>query len=283
MKLPAFLEKRRPQVLGAAALTCGGLAAFGARGYIDETIATEKARLVPRQETVQVVVARADLRGGDVVSADTMAVRDIPKDFVPSSAIRPERFEALVGSRLSASMRGGEPLLAGLVDGGEVSTFSSKVRAGIRALTIAVDEINSLSGMLQPGDRIDLLWSIKPSQAAPGAAGPRAELTAPLMQDLLVLATGRQVRPAGPDGAAPRSFTAITVEVSPDQAQKLVVAQRNGKLTATLRNPNDRAPAERKSMDIDALLGLRNGTLERSLPEVIHGGQGSIARNLGGR
>ncbi len=282
MKLPGFLQKRRPQLLGAAALTCGGLAAFGARGYIDETIANEKARLVPRQETVQVVVARTDLRGGDQVSADTMAVRAIPKDFVPSTAIRPERFEALVGSRLSTSMRSGEPLLAGLVDGGEVSTFSTKVRAGIRALTIAVDEINSISGMLQPGDRIDLLWSIKPTQTTPGS-GPRAELTAPLMQDLLVLATGRQVRPAGADGTAPRTFTAITVEVSPDQAQKLVVAQRNGKLTATLRNPNDRTPAERKSMDIEALLGLRNGTLERALPEVIHGGQGTIARNSGGR
>ncbi len=108
--------------------------------------------------------------------------------------------------------------------------------------------------MLQPGDRIDLLLSVR----LPGASMPPLgqEVTRPLMQDLRVLATGRQVRP-GHDERSARAFTAITIEVSPDQAQKLVVAQRIGKLTAMLRNPQDRAPIDARRWTSTGLLDIK--------------------------
>lgn len=278
MKPLAFAARHRNALLLVAALATGALAAFGARGYIAEQIAIERERLIPDAPKLQVVVAKRDLPKGEVVGADTMAVREVPRDYVPASAITPERFDGYVGARLVAPMRAGEPLIAASVEGADPATFSAKVRSGIRAITIGVDEVNSLSGMLQPGDRIDLLLSVR---LPAGATTPLAqEVTRPLMQDLRVLATGRQVRP-GNDERNARTFTAITVEVSPVQAQKLVVAQRIGKLTAMLRNPEDRGALDARPMDVYGLLELQPATPVPPAPvakppEVIVGGLGPL-------
>ncbi|HPA89541.1 MAG TPA: Flp pilus assembly protein CpaB [Quisquiliibacterium sp.] len=271
------IKKHRNAAILVCALALGTLSALGARGYIANEIARERDRLQPRQPMVEVVVAKRDLAKGDPVDGDTMAVRMLPRDHLPASTVPPERFDGFVGARLSAAMRAGEPLLQGAIEGADVSTFSAKVRTGIRALTISVDEINSLSGMLQPGDRIDLMLSVR----MPGSAAlpfPN-EITRPLMQDLRVLATGRQVRPGGDDRQG-RTYTAITVEVSPVQAQKLVVAQRSGKLTALLRNPQDRTPLEQTPMDVFALLDLKAPAYVPPAPvravELIVGGRGAL-------
>ena len=271
------LGRYRNAVLLLTALALGGLAAYSARGYIAQEIAFERERLQPKHDTVPVVVARSALSRGDVAGPDTMAVREVPREYVPASAITPDRFESYAGARLAAPMRAGEVLLQASLEGVDVSTFSAKVQPGIRALTVAVDEINSISGMLQPGDRIDLLLSAR-LPFMTGGAQPQ-EITRALMQDLRVLATGRQVRPGGDDKQG-RTYTAITVEVSPEQAQRLVVAQRSGKLTAMLRNPGDHVPVAQAPMDILALLGLSQsaarGDASTRAPELIVGGHGPL-------
>ncbi|MBX3591976.1 MAG: Flp pilus assembly protein CpaB [Burkholderiaceae bacterium] len=270
----------RSLLLFAIALSFGALAVFGARGYIAERLEVEKARLAPKQAMVEVVVARRDLGRGELVAPENMAVREVPADYLPGTAVRPERFEHLVGARLDQPMRSGEPLLAGAIVGADAGSFSSRIRQGIRAMSILVDEVNSVSGMLQPGDRIDLLFSVRPP-VAPGQP-PAQEVTATLMQDLAVLATGRQVRAGADDGSGPRHFTAITVEVSPEQAQQLIVAQRTGKLTAMLRHPDDRQPLGARALDLNALLGIARPELPPLArppargPEIIVGGRGTL-------
>lgn len=270
----------RSLLLFAIALSFGALAVFGARGYIAERLEVEKARLAPKQAMVEVVVARRDLDRGELVAPENMAVREVPADYLPSTAVRPQRFEHHVGSRLDQPMRSGEPLLAGAIVGSDAGSFSSRIRQGIRAMSILVDEVNSVSGMLQPGDRIDLLFSVRPP-VAPGQP-PAQEVTATLMQDLAVLATGRQVRAGADDGSGPRHFTAITVEVSPEQAQQLIVAQRTGKLTAMLRHPDDRQPLGARALDLNALLGIARPELPPLArppapgPEIIVGGRGTL-------
>jgi pilus assembly protein CpaB len=154
-------------------------------------------------------------------------------------------------------------------------SFSQRVKPGIRALTIAVDEINSISGMLQPGDRIDLLFSARLPERD-GARGQGGEATLPLFQGLLVLATGRQVRAGVDERGAQRSYSTVTVEVEPEQAQRLVVAQRTGKLTAVLRNPDDPARMARQAMDLRQLLGVAPALAAREGPQLIVGGIGRV-------
>lgn len=277
MKALAFLQRHRTALLFGAALAFGALATMAARGYIAEYLERERELLRPTQAMTEVVVAKRNLDAGEIVSADSMALRRIPAEYVASTALQPGQFEGFVGARLTVPMRAGEVLIQGAIAGADVATFSSKIRPGIRALTIAVDEINSVSGMLQPGDRIDLFLSVRPP--GQGAAQLLPEATAPLMQDLLVLATGRQVRPGGDDPRLGRSFTTITVEASPEEAQRLIVAQRGGKLTAMLRNPEDRAALVRRVLDLPGLLGMAAAkplAPVESGPEIIIGGRGAL-------
>jgi pilus assembly protein CpaB len=154
-------------------------------------------------------------------------------------------------------------------------------------MTIVVDEVNSLSGMLQPGDHIDLMLSVRP---APAAGVMQPEITRTLMQDVAVMAVGRQSRASANDEPAnPRGYTSITVEVDPERAQKLVVAQRSGKLTAVLRNPNDRMPVGDKRLDVNMLLGIPTPQAPavqvaagpRPATEVIVGGRGPLPATSG--
>lgn len=250
----AWVAARRTAWMAAGAIGFGALAVFGARNYIGERLEQEKARLQPRQELVEVVVAKRDLRRGETIGPDTMAVRPLPADWAPSAALTPARFETAAGARLLVPMRAGEPLLPTAFASADSGGISARVRPGIRAMTIAVDEVNSLSGMLQPGDRIDLLLSVRP---APVGGAVQPEITRTVMQGVAVLATGRQSRVGAQDEGVPaRPYTSITVEVDPEQAQKLVVAQRSGKLTAVLRNPDDRQPVTDRRLDVNMLLGL---------------------------
>ena len=282
--------RRHPNLwLATGALGFAALAVLGGRQYLALQVESATARLQPEPTHVEVVVARRDLRRGDSVSTETMAIRAIPEAYVPGGAVRPSDFDVWVGTRLRSPMRAGEPLLGAALAPVDPPNFSARVRPGIRALTVAVDEVNSLSGMLQPGDRIDLLLSVRPV----GPAGlPLPELTRTVMQGVTVLATGRQARPPGSEESVPpRPFTAITVEVDPDQAQALVVAQRAGKLTAVLRNPEDLTRVNQRGLDVNALLGLSARTAAPSVPasarvestpvELIVGGRGAVATGPG--
>lgn len=273
-RVPAWLGRHRSLLLLAAALGLGTLAAFGARGYIAGQLAIERDRLAPPQRMVSVVVAKRDLARGETVGPDTMAVRELPEAWAPQGAVTPEQFDAVAGSVVGVAMRAGEPLLHAAVSSPESAGLSSRVREGIRAMTISVDEVNAISGMLQPGDRIDLMLS---ARLPPGGPAGSQEVSRPLLQDVVVLATGRQIRP-GQDDRQARAYTTITVEVRPEQAQRLVVAQRVGRLTALLRNPGDRERLPPKPMDVYGLLGLPPpGAPEARRPtELIVGGVGGL-------
>ena len=275
------LAGQRTMLTLLAAAAFGVLAVTGARGYIAERLAIEHERLNPQRPMIEVVVAKRDLPPGTPVDAETMAVRQMPVEFAPGGAIRPESFEHIAGARLGQPMRSGEPLMPAALEHGRDGSFSTRIRQGIRAMTIQVDEVNSVSGMLQPGDRIDLMFTVRPP-TTPGAP-PADELTAPLMQDLPVLATGSQVVASGEPAGAGRPFTAITVEVSPEQAQRLIVAQRSGRLTATLRHPDDRTPVRAAALDVGTMLGLHRAVApvpvrRNSGPEIIVGGRGGPLR-----
>jgi pilus assembly protein CpaB len=273
-------------VLGLTAVLCGLLAALGTTGYIDQQVSLEREKMRPQQTTVAIVVAQRDLGRGDTVGPETMAVRQVPADLVPSSAIFPDRFDSFVGLRLTIPMRAGEPLLPVAIAGADAASFSGRLRAGTRAMTIPVDEANALSGMLQPGDRIDLLLTAR----SPEGGSNAAEQTMPLMQDVLILATGRQVRPDGHsdpemERTSERQFGAITIEINADEAQKLIVAQRSGRITAILRNPEDRGEISRRAIDLSKLLGVpkRSSGFGPVGPEVIVGGQGVLSASFGQR
>ncbi len=277
-------NRNRLILVGVCAAILGLLAAYSAKGYLTEQVAREKARLNPRVETVDLVVAKTNLPKGTVISMENMAVRPVPAEFAVGQAIRPDQIEGFIGAKLAVPVRAGEALITSATEGADLVTFAAKLKPGVRAMTVSVDEVTSVSGMLQPGDRIDLLWSVKPQQLRPSdqrSTADSVEQTVVFMQDVRVLATGRQVRP-GADETRPRGYTTVTLEATAEQAKKLVAAQRTGRLTALLRNPEDNTPMDQRPADLTQLLNLSSAQqatqVQRWEPEVIVGGQGDISK-----
>lgn len=264
MKLPLPLQKLikpgKTWIVLGVALAVGIFAAVAVRTYIAGRVEALEAQT--RGQTINVVVAKQDLPKGERLTPENVAVRPIPADFAHTNAVVPESFDRIEGEALGHPVKGGEMILWSLLESRKAPSFSARVAAGRRAITVPVDEINSISGMLEPGDVVDLLATIEQNGRS---------TTFALLQDVQVLATGQRAEDITPGGER-REFTTVTLDTTPEEAHQVVVAREAGKLTALLRNPQDHARLQTLRGDLAALLGqgVRGG--EAQVP-VLYGGQ----------
>lgn len=225
------------------ALVVGVIAALAANRFLAARIDAIEAR--SRGAMVEVVVARFDLPKGQEIGPDNVALRAIPRDYAHSNAMTSDSFGRAAGRKLAYNVKAGEMLLSSLLETPRPPTFSARVSAGRRAMTVEVDEINSISGLLEPGDVIDLIA---------GLERKGKKLTVPLLQGLQVMATGQRVADDPVTGER-RQYATVTLNVTPSQATALIAARAGGKITALLRNPADTLGASTDALDLDALLG----------------------------
>jgi pilus assembly protein CpaB len=260
VKLRYRLDKK--WIILVVATTIGILAAVAASSYLSTQMAAIEAR--GKGKTVKLIVAKRELKRGDRISADTVAVRDIPVEYAQSSGIAPDTFDRVEGQPLAYPVHAGEMILWGVLEGKKVPTFSARVEAGHRAMTVSVDEINSISGLLEPGDLIDLLVTIDQK-------GKR--LTLPLLQKVQVMATGQRVVDSPREGER-RHYSTVTIDIAPAQAQQVILARDAGKITALLRNPEDHNRLAGGNADMTALLstaGFQKPLEDAGVP-VLYGG-----------
>jgi pilus assembly protein CpaB len=263
LSIPQKLRPGRTWVVLGAALGIGVLAAAIAYGYLARQIAAIEARA--KGETVEVLVAKRELDTGAKLSANTIAIRKVPRDFAHSAALKPSDFEKVNGQALAYPIKGGEMVMWGLLEAKRTPTFSARVGTGRRAMTVPVDEINSISGMLEPGDMIDLMVTMDRKSK---------KHTFPLLQSVQVMATGQRSAD-DPKSGERRSYTTVTLDATPEQAHNLIVAREAGKITALLRNPQDKQLMKTSPADIAALLGMESQQGGRQIP-VLYGG--SVSR-----
>lgn len=248
---------KRPKknvVMFVLSLIIGVVGVYYSKHYIEEQIAFYKGQLEKSEPMVNVVVPVRALARGEIVLKDHLSLMEIPERYADSNAVNDSNFDVAIGQRVSYDIDEGRPLLWAHLEGGISPTFSGKVPDGLRAMTVRVDEVNSISGFLQPKDRVDLLLTHD--------KGEEQEIV-PLIERLEVIATGVQtlVDKNATDGK--RTFSTITVQVTPRQAKEVTLAQDVGKLTAMLRNPEDDSPLLNEAMNVSDLLGL-----EKPLPEL---------------
>ena len=265
-KLKSIRPNKTWVVLGVA-ITIGLVAALGARSYLKNRVADLEAR--SRGKNVNIVVAKVDLPKGSKLSSDTVAIRPIPSEFAHSAAILPDQFDRAEGQALAYSVKAGEMILWSLMEGKKVPTFSARVESGRRAITVPVDEINSISGLLEPGDLIDLIVTVDQKGR---------KITVPLLQSIKVMATGQR-SVDDPKSGERRMYSTVTLDADPQQAQNVVVAREAGRLTAFLRNPEDKTPLKGTMGDLSALLGTKDNAVLASSSDikqvpVIYGGRG---------
>ncbi len=126
---------------------------------------SEKAALIEKyagadRKQVTVLVAGTDLPKGSVLRREVLSQRKIPAGFVSNDAVPAGDFEKYLGRVIEADVSAGKPILKSYLDTGFPVDFSDTVPVGRRAMTVQVDDINSVAGFIRPGNRIDLFVNI---------------------------------------------------------------------------------------------------------------------------
>jgi len=227
--------------LALAAILSGVAAFYLAQRYLTESSAEVERNWQARYASRPVLVAARDLVAGRPLGVADLARRDMPAAFVPGGALAPERLSEAVGKPLLLPLRAGDPIVESQVATINEAALATRLREGARAVTVPVDEVSSQAGLVRPGDRVDLMLA---EQLAEGTE--RCVRVKPLIESLTVLATGQvQADPAeGAEAMLRRgidasSYSTITLDVTPAQAQQLALALRVGELIPLLRGEQD--------------------------------------------
>ena len=205
---------------------------------------------------VRVLIAVQDIPLGAALAENMMGYRLIPQAYLEDRFIRYSDVRRIIGVRVSNGLRANQTVMwTDLATASDARRdLSSLVSTGMRAITVRADITNSFGGLLRPGDRVDVLGTLSRT----GGEGDR--VTIPLLQNVLVLAAGRDtggeaqrqtVNGTGTASNAPVEISQITLSVSMEEAQLLTYAADRGGaggrhtgLTLVLRNPEDIAILE---------------------------------------
>ncbi len=220
--------KRRGFLLVVISLALALGAAWVARSWVQSRL-TADAR--PGDAMVPVVVAAMDIPFGTKVEPRHLRTIDLPRDARIGAHF--DKVEDVVGLVPTQKVVSGEILLKErFADRASGSTLAAIVKPDMRAVTVRVDDVVGVGGFLLPGNHVDVV--------AARIVNQRAE-TETVLRDLNVLAVDQT---ASQDKDQPVVVRAVTLEVTPKQAEVLVKAREEGKIQLTLRNPLDATPAE---------------------------------------
>lgn len=201
----------------AFALAASGLT------YIYLKTASEKAGI----DAKPVMVATRDLTFGETLEPDDMKVALFPSESVPKGAYAVK--DSLLGQVTKVFLMENEPILDSKLSskGGGLSLLISP---NMRASSIQVDKVSGVSGFILPGDRVDVILTVK----RPGSSTDAIAKT--ILQSVEVLAAGEKTEQKGNKVITVQS---VTLLVDPEGAQDLALASNEGKLHLALRNPTD--------------------------------------------
>lgn len=275
MSVKASNSKYRILLL-VGALALAAMAAFLVNIYLDDMEKRLRAEFAKEGEMVDVVVPLGDLRPGEVVDMDAFAQRQIPADLVPPDLVPPDEIERAIGQTLKIGIPRGRPLQWGYLSSGAQPSFSDTIQTRMRALTIAVDELNSISGMIRPNDRIDLFYV---TDALGGQVSGKAVL--PLLQNIVVKATGNITRrevPPGGGAEIERTYSTLTLDIAPGDAGRVLLAQEQGALRAVLKHASDQQNSSYPMTTQDDLMGASGANRPRAdlVAHYIGGQQGVL-------
>lgn len=202
-------------------------------------------------ELVPVVVADRDVQEGMALEWDMVAEHRMPKQFVTTNVVDPKQMERVIGQKLMVPLQRGDLIVwSQFHSDGSSQRLSNVVSRAMRAVSISVSGVASVSNMVRPNDHIDILASFSDERKG-------GKVTVTLMQDVIVIATGQVTGNTNLTllDSSKRSYSTITLLVLPEQAEMLVLAEQLGQLHLTLRNPEDMGYLEQRSeTTLDTLL-----------------------------
>ncbi len=235
------------------ALVFGTTATFMALGWLRGQSQKRTQVTIP---TSPIVVAAKDIDPAMALDQDQVVVRHWPRENCPKGSF--SRVEDVVGRVTSYSFGAGEPVLeTKLAPKGVSPGLTALLTPEKRAMTVKVDEASGVAGFLSPENRVDVVVTIDKGEFN------KDPVSKVVLQNLRVLGTGQRIekRP----GDKPQVVPTVTLEVSPEEGERLALAGREGHISLALRNSNNQ--------DVIQTSGVKTATLIEGLP---------MARNFNG-
>jgi pilus assembly protein CpaB len=193
------------------------------------------------------VVAKVDIQLGEKIIPEQLSVVQFPHGSLPDGTF--PTVDKLVGRVAVVKIAAREPITdAKLAAEGTSGGLSAVIPEGYRAMNVKVDDVVGISGFIQPGALVDVVVVIDPTGV--GSQNPISKI---VLQNIKVLANGQNIDKPKDDREA-NSVKAVTLQVTPDEAEKLALASTEGKLQLVMRNSIDQGDTTTSGVDKRGLL-----------------------------
>ena len=190
--------------------------------------------------STKVVVAAGDIQLGSRLTPQMLKTVDWPSGSIPPGAIA--KADALEDRVVKTSILRGEPILdAKLAPVGTKGGLSAVIPEGKRAMTVRVNDVIGVAGFALPGNYVDIVVNTQ----LDGKGGGDRQISKIVLENILVLAVAQE---ANRDETKPRVVNAVTLELTPEQAEKLDLARSVGTLSLVLRNQIDKDGVETRGI-----------------------------------
>jgi len=224
--------QNRLKIALVVAVFFGLIAAYGIYNFLSER---QKAEDTLRAANQEIVVAAQDIPPGTTFNEETMKkgllkTTPWPKTSIPAGAFSSQ--QQIVGKVNRVKILANEPILESRL-AGEGAGLTVRLESGKRAMALRVDEIVGVSGFIVPDDRVDVILTTTPL----GTSGD-TKISKIVMQNKRVLSVAQSTEQK--DGK-PQLARSITLEVTPEEAEKLSLASSEGSIVLALRGLGDDA------------------------------------------
>jgi pilus assembly protein CpaB len=235
------MRNKRFFIVLVGALIFGVLAAVSVSKYLSSAQAYTK-------NLNKVAVAKVAIPLGSKIIPEQIMVVQFPKESTPDGAF--ESPEKLAGRVAVVNIAAREPITeARLAPEGTAAGLSAVIPEGYRAMTVKVDDAAGISGFIQPGTLVDVVVVIDPREGS-GMQDPISKI---VLQNIKVLANGQNIDKPKDEREA-NSVKAVTLQVTPEQAEKLALASNEGKLQLVMRNQIDQGDEQTSGVNKRSLL-----------------------------
>ena len=236
------MRNKRFFIVLVGALIFGVLAAVSVSRYLSSAQAYSK-------NLNKVVVAKVPIPLGGKIIPEQIMVVQFPKESTPDGAF--DTVEKLAGRVAVVNIAAREPVTEPkLAAEGTAAGLSAVIPEGYRAMTVKVDDAAGISGFIMPGSLVDVVVTIDPREGS-AHQDPISKI---VLQNIKVLANGQNIDKPENEREA-NSVKAVTLQVTPEQAEKLALAATEGKLQLVMRNQIDQGDEQTPGVNKRNLLG----------------------------
>lgn len=214
------------------------LCAFGAVAWFalhPDPVTTVTQTTVAKQTQISILVASRLVHAGQLVRPQDFSARSFPVASAPPNALAdtPSQREGLIGALLRVTIPpGGLVLPQDVVRPGDHGYLAAVLSPGKRAVSIGVDAISGIAGLVWPGDYVDLI--LTQTLDDPGVPSSHRMAAETVLSGLRIIATDQDlVRGELPSSSGQASRT-VTIEATPDQAERISLASRLGHLSLSV-------------------------------------------------